>query len=35
MGAIERGEKNMTISTLYTITRALNMTISKAFERIA
>jgi len=33
MGAIERGEKNCTLSILYRISTALNLKISELFEK--
>jgi transcriptional regulator with XRE-family HTH domain len=35
MGAVERGEKNLTISTLHRITAKLETTISAVFRGIA
>jgi transcriptional regulator with XRE-family HTH domain len=35
MGAVERGEKNLTIASLYTIAKTLNTTIGSLFRGIA
>jgi len=34
LGAIERGEKNITIITIHKISKALNVSISELFEMI-
>jgi transcriptional regulator with XRE-family HTH domain len=35
IGAVERGEKNLTISTLHTLARTLDTSISQLFRGIA
>ncbi len=35
MGALERGEKNLTIQTLHTVSKSLNVTIHELFRSIA
>lgn len=35
IGAVERGEKNLTISTIHTLARTLDTTIAQLFQRIA
>lgn len=35
IGAVERGEKNLTISTLHTLAKTLDTTISQLFRGIA
>lgn len=35
IGAVERGEKNLTVSTLHTLARTLDTTIAQLFRGIA
>lgn len=35
VGAVERGEKNLTISTIHTLAKTLDTTIAALFQRIA
>jgi len=35
VGAVERGEKNLTISTIHTLAKTLETTIAALFQRIA
>jgi transcriptional regulator with XRE-family HTH domain len=35
IGAVERGEKNLTISTLHTLAKTLNTTVTQLFRGIA
>ncbi|HXW93976.1 MAG TPA: helix-turn-helix transcriptional regulator [Terriglobales bacterium] len=35
IGAVERGEKNLTISTIHTLAKTLDTTIAQLFRRIA
>jgi len=35
VGAVERGEKNLTISSIHTLAKTLGTTISALFQRIA
>ena len=35
IGAVERGEKNLTISTIHTLAKTLNTTIAQLFRGIA
>jgi transcriptional regulator with XRE-family HTH domain len=35
VGAVERGEKNLTISTIHTLAKTLDTTIAQLFQRIA
>ena len=35
IGAVERGEKNLTVSTMHTLAKTLNTTIARLFAGIA